>query len=308
MNVDLGDTQCRRRGLAGGLAAAVALLAFAGAGSAAEVLPAATPGPWVEVTLKDGGKKLHGFLIECQGGRLRLRPEGGSADEVLASAKIESLNFAASPARQMEPPAKPEPPGPPPFPRKKEGDPKGPDDRLPPGERLRRWKEFMKKRAEERLTPEERQRFADLVERARKDPKGLPPDDAQELLRLQRKLGLLVDPLSVLVLPQQALREARQAHKDQRMPEYVRSHREALRQATTDEERRKNLVALCAAAFVKQAPPESWIRDAAEDLLARVPDSKVRTALVEEKVRELHAFWDLFEQDTERRGPRPPPQ
>jgi hypothetical protein len=265
------------------------------------------PGPWLEVSLKDPAEKVTGFLLQSENGTLTLVQEKDRATRDFAAARVETLNFERPPA---PPPKKdltktaeapPETKGT--ETRKKEDTPKEPFDRPPLGERLPR-RELWKKRALERLTPEERKRLEELMERFVGERKDLAQGDEAELKRLYEKLGL-PDPIEYRQQVHQAMRDARVAQFTGKMEGYVQAHQDKLRQAATEEERRKLTLGLFAAAYVQNTPPDKFLPRIAEAL--RQSDPRLREKPPEKLAESLREGYEVFAMEAKRPPMDKPP-
>jgi hypothetical protein len=274
--------------LGSGRAWPVWALLLCSAACAAEV-PPAEPGPWVELTLKETAEKIAGFLVETRAGTLALVPEKdrGTPKEYEA-VKVESLNFdRPAPPAKVEP-AKTD------TPKKdwRRDDPTKDGERPMPGDRLKHSREMFRKRALERLTPEERKRFEDLFDRlldSRENRKEMPAAEEEELRRLYEKLDL-PDPVEVHQQAVTALKEARWSQNLNTLDRFLQVHTEKLRGATTDDERRRHTFGLFAGHFVQNAPPEKFMPQIAEAL--RQSDAKAHEKPLEKVVEGLRELYD----------------
>jgi hypothetical protein len=288
---------------------AAGFLSAASAWAALGAEPGAPPaGPWVEVTLRAGAEKIAGQMLDFRNGQLRIRPEGSSSEKTLEAAQVESINFERPPAPPEAgaepaeaPAAKSEGP-----PWKKDVDRPGLDERRPPPGL--KWRNFFRKRIEERLTPEEQTRFAELMVKLRRDPKELTPAELDDLRRMQKKLGMLESDLFRRLVGE-ALKAALQARAEGRLHQHVQSHREALRAADTEEDKRRHVAALFAAAYLERSPQEVFIKEVAEALARPLLPAKKDLA-VQALLPELEAFYEVFQEEADKpliKGPRAPP-
>ena len=267
---------------------------------------AITAGPAVVLSLAKGGK-VRGALLEFRDGKVRLKPDGESAERTFASGEVIDVDFAPE-----EPEAAPDP-----ALRPVQRDPKSgsldghkaPDAqtkdepkrtladsfwkrRLAVEERRKRYMEFVKPRIEERLAPEERKRFHELAWREAL----LAPAERKELEILRQKLGLM-DPDAVRKLISETMEEARQAQRMGTLSDFSESHLKRLRTATTDEERRRHIASVFAGARVNG--PES-VPPFKELAVILMRSTGAPPASVEEQVKDLRAMYELFCDEVER--------
>jgi hypothetical protein len=245
-----------------------------------------------------------GFLLQSENGTLTLVLEKDRAKKDLAAARVETLNFERPPApppkrdltktaaATLEPkeaapkePLKKEPEA-----KKKEDAAKENGEHPAPGERSPR-RELWKRRALERLTPEERKRLEELMERFVGERKDLAQGDEGELKRLYEKLDLM-DPIEYRQQVHQAMKEARIAQFAGKMEGYVQVHQDKLRQAATEEERRKLTLGLFAAAYVQNTPPDKFLPPIIANL--RQSDPRLRERPPDKLAEALRESYDLF--------------
>jgi hypothetical protein len=246
--------------------------------------------------LREPPRKIAGYLIGCHDGQLVMRLERGVGETVLEAGVVETVDFAAA-----LPPPRPRPPKPLPAP--------APRTELlyRPGfqDRARRWKEFLRRRIEERLTPEEQTRFLELMERRRREAFSTATGaEQEEFQRLQKKAGLM-DPDSLYRLSHEALRGAAMAQRNGRLSEFLQAHREALSVAQTEDDRRRHIAALFAAGYLQKLPPERFLRPIAEALASKA-EARLRAQAAELAMQELQVFYEVFEDDVERGAPKAP--
>lgn len=281
---------------------------------AEDASPTVSAGPTVVLTLAQGGK-IRGALLEFRGGKVRIKPEG-EAERALASADVLDVNFAteepavaqvtpasvSQPAQgdpDQEPPAEaPTEPktgtieGHQPSDAQPKDEPKRPmlepfwKRRQTVEERRKKILEFIKPRIEERLAPDERKRFHELMKRETK----LTPAERKELETIRQKLGLL-DSDAVRRLVGEVLDEARQAQRRGKLAEYNDVHMRRLRTAMTSEERRRHIASVFAGTRVngpKSVPP---LKDLAVNLMH---STNAPPASFEEHFKDLRAMYELF--------------
>lgn len=250
-------------------------------------VPTEDPGPWVEVSLRDQVEKVTGFLLEGRDGTVTLIQEKDHAKKNFPMASIEMLNFD----RPI--------PSAPPEPKKKDETVKNNGEQPAESEHFAR-REFYRKKALERLTPEDRKRFDELLDRLHAERRDLPQAEEDELHRLFDKLGLL-DPVEYHQQVHQAVKEATVAQDLGKMDAFVLAQEAKLRQAATEDERRKHLFGLFAAAYVQNSPPEKFLPRIVEIL--RQSDHRSREKSVEEVTRSQRENYGWFAFDAKRVAP-----
>lgn len=281
---------------------------------AEDASPTVSAGPTVVLTLAQGGK-IRGALLEFRDGKVRIKPEG-EAERALASADVIDVNFApeapavaqVTPATGTQPaqvdPSKERPTDAPTEPKTGPLESNKPPDAQPKDEPKRPmlepfWKrrqtveerrkkilEFIKLRIEERLAPDERKRFHELMKRETK----LTPAERKELETIRQKLGLL-DSDAVRRLVGEVLNEARQAQRKGELAEYNDAHIKRLRTAMTNEERLRHIASVFAGTRVnapKSVPP---LKDLAVNLM--LSTNAPRTSY-DEHFKDLRAMYELF--------------
>ena len=275
------------------------------------------PGPWVEVSLKDQTEKVTGFLLQSESGTLTLLQEKNRAKREFVAARVEALNFerpsaplpgnsgtdrtsGLSPKFPAAPEAKEAAPKEPfkkePEAKKKEDAAKENGEHPAPGERFPR-RELWKRRALERLTPEERKRLEELMERFVGERKDLAQGEEDELKRLYEKLDLM-DPIEYRQQVHQAMKEARIAQFAGKMENYVQMHQDKLRQAATEDERRKLTLGLFAAAYVQNTPPDKFLPPIIAAL--RQSDPRLREKAPDKFAEALRENYEVFVMEAKR--------
>jgi hypothetical protein len=281
--------------------------------------PTKEPGPWVEVSLRDQVERVTGFLLESRDGTVTLIQEKDHAKKDFPAARIETLNFdrpmplappaQAAPKKNLTKTAEAAPktrePEPKEVPKRDVGAKKNEDAAKDSGERPAEperfaRREFYRKRALERLTPEEKKRFDELLDRLHAERKDLPQAEEDELHRLFDKLGLL-DPFEYHQQVHQAVKDATAAQDLGKMDAFVQAHEGKLRQAATDEERRKHLFGLFAAAYVQNSPPDKFLPRIVEIL--RQSDPRAREKPAEEIMKSQRENYGWFAFDAKRAAP-----
>lgn len=284
-------------------------------------------GPLVVVTLEKG-EKVRGALLEFRDGKVRIKPEGGAAERTLLPSEVVDLNFAPDEpvVAQTKPTGDPiavpkaniqtkpaEKPKTNPVAEPKDGPPEWPkaDPDVQPKDELKRplWEplakrrqfaedrrkkimELVKPRIEARLTPDERNRFHELMPR---EP-NLTPAERKELDGLRQKLGLL-DPEASRRLVSEVMDEARQAQRKGGLTDYNDIHMRRLRTSMTDEERRRHIASLFAAARVSGPEAAPLFKDMAISVM-RSANANPNT--FEEQMKDLRAMYELFCEEVER--------
>jgi hypothetical protein len=282
-----------------GLALGLSFLARAQEGS---VSAGAATGPLVILTLEKG-EKIRGALLEFRDGKVRIQPADGTDERTLQSAEVLDVDFdpeksVATQATNTGDPTDPKAITPPDPATESKNEPKRPlldsfhRRRQFAEERRKKIMELVKPRIEARLTPEERNRFHELMPR---EP-NLTPAERKELDALRQKLGML-DPEAFRRLTSEVMDEARQAQRKGALTEFSDGHLKRLRSSMTDDERRRHIGSVFAATRVTGPDAIPPLKDIAVNLMR---STNAPTAGFDEQVKDLRAMYELFCEEVER--------
>lgn len=282
------------------------------------VAPVAPGGPMVSIKLQQG-ETLRGALLECRNGWVRLQVEGEASERLYTIAEVAGFDFSAPAAALPQTAPVPDVFAPPTSgsPVDQQPDAKGepgqtPDlQTIPPKdeprrpllepffkrrpfaeERRKRMIEMIKQRSDERLTPEERKRMHDLIQKEG----NLTPTERQELEQLRGKVELVELELLRQVISE-AVGEARQAQEQGTLGDYVQKHLAKLGSATAEDERPRQIASLFAATYVGARDTTAALRGIA---VAWMRSTRADPALLDEKVKELRVMYEVFVDEVER--------
>jgi hypothetical protein len=167
-------------------------------------------------------------------------------------------------------------------------------------DRRKRFWEFIKERADARLTPKEQERFHELAPREQK----LQPNEKRELDELRKKMGLM-DPELMRRMSHEVMEEAGQALRTGELSNYINAHLKRLSHAVTQEERRRHIFSIFAGAYVGKRDVKTTIHDTAINLMR---SQKAPPGKLEDTFKDLRYMFDLFQSIVEknvRTGPLP---